>query len=287
MALLNNGIPSPLMAIGGLYDSATVMLEHISNLKEMRAECMVTCVRGSKLAEEQRSKLADSNFKDALRVYAQEHHFAAYLFTDMDLAFLHALDLETKWLSLSTFMDTWVPDATLTWQEWKLDDRFEEAIEWVAEKSRSVELRGKPLSRPAEAFGLFWCPETFRRAQSMRSSRSRPLILIVEDNYALRQLAGSILRKQGEVAAAHHAVSAIEKYCQLAPDLVFLDIAMPDWDGITVLRFLQEQDPNAHIVMFSANTGTEILREAFESGAKGYVAKPFTAEALLKHVRFT
>ena len=103
----------------------------------------------------------------------------------------------------------------------------------------------------------------------------------------MRMMIKDILTKNGyEFAAeAENGAVAVEKYPDAKPDLVLMDITMPDMDGIQALKKIKEIDPNANIIMCSAMGQQAMVIEAIQSGAKDFIVKPFQAERVLEAVK--
>lgn len=117
--------------------------------------------------------------------------------------------------------------------------------------------------------------------------RSNPhRILICDDAAFMRMMLKNILTQDGYevVAEAQDGLEAIERYSEFKPDLVFMDITMPKMDGIDATRKIKEMDSRANIVVCSAMGQQEWVMEAIRSGAKNFIVKPFTKEAILKAV---
>ena len=112
-------------------------------------------------------------------------------------------------------------------------------------------------------------------------------IMIVDDSGFMRMLIRTMLVKHGYeiVAEAENGVVAIEKYRMFKPDLVMLDITMPEMDGIGALKGIKEKDPNAAVIMCSAMGQQAMVIEAIQSGAKDFIVKPFQAERVLEAVK--
>lgn len=109
-------------------------------------------------------------------------------------------------------------------------------------------------------------------------------ILVVDDAAFMRLSLKTILEKNGfeVVGEANNGRNAIEMYKMLTPDIVTMDITMPDMDGIEALAEIMKFDPKANVIMLSA-MGQEVkIREAILIGAKGFVVKPFKEDYLLK-----
>lgn len=112
-------------------------------------------------------------------------------------------------------------------------------------------------------------------------------VLICDDAAFMRMMIKDILSKNGYNIAgeAENGLKAIEKYNELKPDLVLMDITMPEMDGIEALKKIKEADPNATIIMCSAMGQQAMVIEAIQSGAKDFIVKPFQAERVLEAVK--
>ncbi len=112
-------------------------------------------------------------------------------------------------------------------------------------------------------------------------------IMICDDAAFMRMMIKDILTKNGyEIAAeAENGAVAVEKYSDAKPDLVLMDITMPDMDGIQALKKIKEIDPAANIIMCSAMGQQAMVIEAIQSGAKDFIVKPFQAERVLEAVK--
>ena len=112
-------------------------------------------------------------------------------------------------------------------------------------------------------------------------------ILICDDAAFMRMMIKDILTKNGYNIAgeAENGAKAVEKYAELKPDLVLMDITMPEMDGIQALKKIRESDPNAAIIMFSAMGQQAMVIESIQSGAKDFIVKPFQADRVIEAVR--
>lgn len=112
-------------------------------------------------------------------------------------------------------------------------------------------------------------------------------ILVVDDAAFMRMMVKDILTKNGYnvVGEAQNGTEAIAKYKELKPDLVTMDITMPDMDGISALRQIHEFDPNARVLMCSAMGQQAMVIEAIQNGAKDFIVKPFQADRVLEAVK--
>jgi two-component system chemotaxis response regulator CheY len=112
-------------------------------------------------------------------------------------------------------------------------------------------------------------------------------VLIVDDAIFMRTMVGDILTQAGFeiIGEAETGLQAIEKYQQLRPDLVTMDIVMPDMGGIDAVREICKQDPQAKILMCSAMGQQALVVEAIQAGAKDFVVKPFQPSRVLEAVQ--
>lgn len=112
-------------------------------------------------------------------------------------------------------------------------------------------------------------------------------IMICDDAAFMRMMIKDILTKNGYeiVAEAENGAVAVEKYPDAKPDLVLMDITMPDMDGIQALKKIKEIDAGANIIMCSAMGQQAMVIEAIQSGAKDFIVKPFQAERVLEAVK--
>ena len=112
-------------------------------------------------------------------------------------------------------------------------------------------------------------------------------VLIVDDAAFMRMMIKDILTKNGYniAAEAENGKIAVDKYNEVKPDLVLMDITMPEMDGIQALKAIKGNDPNANIIMCSAMGQQAMVIEAIQSGAKDFIVKPFQAERVLEAVK--
>ena len=112
-------------------------------------------------------------------------------------------------------------------------------------------------------------------------------ILICDDAAFMRMMIKDILTKNGYTVAgeAENGAKAVEKYTELKPDLVLMDITMPEMDGIQALKKIRELDPKASVIMCSAMGQQAMVIESIQSGAKDFIVKPFQADRVLEAVR--
>jgi len=112
-------------------------------------------------------------------------------------------------------------------------------------------------------------------------------ILIVDDALFMRKVLREMLEERGYcvVGEAKNGVEAIEKYRELKPDLITLDITMPDMTGLAALKAIREIDANAKVIMCSAMGQQTMVLEAIQNGASDFLVKPFQASAVMEALR--
>ncbi|KIL80588.1 response regulator [Bacillus badius] len=114
-------------------------------------------------------------------------------------------------------------------------------------------------------------------------------ILVVDDAAFMRMMIKDILTKNGfeVVGEASDGAQAVEKYKELKPDLVTMDITMPEKDGISALKEIKADDPNARIIMCSAMGQQSMVIDAIQAGAKGFIVKPFQPDRVIEAISKT
>ena len=112
-------------------------------------------------------------------------------------------------------------------------------------------------------------------------------VLIVDDAMFMRVTLKKLLTEAGfEVAGeAEDGRAAVARYRELKPDVVMMDITMPEMDGLAALREIIKADPAAKVVMCTALGQERSVMQAMAAGAKDYILKPFTADKVIEVVR--
>lgn len=111
-------------------------------------------------------------------------------------------------------------------------------------------------------------------------------ILVVDDAAFMRMMIKDILTKNGyEVCGeAENGAVALEKYLELRPDLVTMDITMPEMDGIAAVKEIRRIDPSARVIMCSAMGQQAMVIDAIQAGARDFIVKPFQPDRVLEAV---
>ncbi|MCR5594268.1 MAG: response regulator [Lachnospiraceae bacterium] len=112
-------------------------------------------------------------------------------------------------------------------------------------------------------------------------------ILICDDAAFMRMMIKDILTKNGYNVAgeAENGAMAVDKYNEVKPDLVLMDITMPEMDGIQALKKIKANDPSASVIMCSAMGQQAMVIESIQSGARDFIVKPFQADRVLEAVQ--
>jgi len=109
-------------------------------------------------------------------------------------------------------------------------------------------------------------------------------VMIVDDAVFMRCALKQMLEKNGfeVIGEAENGMDAVSKYKALHPDLVTMDITMPELDGVEATRIIKQLDSNARIIMISAMGQECMVRDAIIAGAEGFIVKPFKEEFVVK-----
>ncbi|HEX6939410.1 MAG TPA: response regulator [Longimicrobiales bacterium] len=112
-------------------------------------------------------------------------------------------------------------------------------------------------------------------------------VLICDDAIFMRSMIADILKQAGfeVVGEAETGAQAVERYRELKPDLVTMDIVMPDMGGIDAVRQIVAEDPDAKVLMCSAMGQQALVIEAIQAGARDFVVKPFQPSRVLEAVQ--
>lgn len=163
-----------------------------------------------------------------------------------------------------------------------LAERINRHIEDKKNRAASQQAAQTMLRRKAILNGQAVLSEAANAARS--KGRLVPEIMMIEDDAFSHRLVKNLLKKQYRLTWLATARDALQTYASLAPDIIFLDINLPDVTGHELLERIIAIDPAAHVVMLSGNADRLNVMQAMELGARGFVAKPFTKEKLFQHI---
>jgi two-component system chemotaxis response regulator CheY len=111
-------------------------------------------------------------------------------------------------------------------------------------------------------------------------------VLVVDDAAFMRMMIRDILTRDGyTIYEAVNGRDAVEKYAEVHPDVVTMDITMPEMGGLEALRAIRDEDPEARVLMVSAMGQQQMIVEALEAGAMDFLVKPFQPTKVLETVK--
>lgn len=121
----------------------------------------------------------------------------------------------------------------------------------------------------------------------MEVKKNMARVLVVDDAAFMRMMIKDILTKNGfeVVGEAVNGIKAIELYKMEKPDVVTMDITMPEMDGIEAVKIIKEFDPAAKIIMCSAMGQQTMVMDAIKAGARDFVVKPFQADRVIESIK--
>lgn len=131
---------------------------------------------------------------------------------------------------------------------------------------------------------IVWDDQDFDRAVRQRKKRRTPLIGVVDDDGAVRDFVKAVLGSKYTVVTASGGAEGLSMYNREAPDLLLLDIDMPNVTGMEALAALHMHDPKGRIVMLTSHNTEKKVMEAKKLGVIGYIIKPLTETMLLEYV---
>lgn len=111
-------------------------------------------------------------------------------------------------------------------------------------------------------------------------------VLIADDATFMRTVLRKLLAKNGfeVVGEAENGKQAVAKYSELKPDIVTMDITMPEMDGLHAVKEIKKHHPEAKIIMCSAMGQSALVVEAIQAGAKDFIVKPFVEELVIEKI---
>lgn len=114
-------------------------------------------------------------------------------------------------------------------------------------------------------------------------AKRRISIIIVDDNDIMRSVLRGMLRgdKYEVIGEARNGILAVELAKRVTPDIVCLDVVMPEKDGLTALAEIKQAHPAIEVVMITSNADPETVRESIQNGASGFIVKPFNTARVL------
>ena len=125
-----------------------------------------------------------------------------------------------------------------------------------------------------------------RSLRFMENNMAIPKVMVVDDDVFMRMNYRQMLVGKGfDVAEAANGIEAISVYRDFQPDMVLMDIKMPEMDGLAALKIIREMDPIAKVAMVSAVAQQALFMEAYKTGAVDFVIKPVNQERVLDIIK--
>lgn len=152
------------------------------------------------------------------------------------------------------------------------------------EEKQKQELERMVNNRQAILAGKAIDADLVATISERRKRRAEINIMIVEDDGFSRKLIRNILNKEYSVIDVEDGKDAISSYTIISPDIVFLDIDLPDVSGHEILETILKLDKEAFVVMLSGNSDQGNVMRAIKNGAKGFVTKPFIKDRLFNYI---
>lgn len=120
--------------------------------------------------------------------------------------------------------------------------------------------------------------------KTIKSYQDYTKVLLIEDDPITRWMVRKCLKTECIFSSSPTANQAFQNFSSFQPDVVFLDINLPDQNGRHVLQWIKRQDPGVSVIMFSSSNNLENITDTLEEGAAGFIAKPFVKEELMHYI---
>jgi len=172
--------------------------------------------------------------------------------------------------------------------QYKIYALDEDGFDYVSHVfERQGDCRSFPVSKYSEAatFELLDALENGIEETNTMTIQGGARVLLVDDDPVTRWTVRNTLQHECELMTATSAHQAFSKFQAFQPDVVFLDIDLPDQNGREVLEWMVRNDPGVCVVMFSSNDNIDNISKTLEEGASGFIAKPFLKQDLMTYVR--
>jgi len=115
---------------------------------------------------------------------------------------------------------------------------------------------------------------------SILKEPKKPRVLLIEDDRTTRRMVRASVKEDCHLTIAGNANLGVSVYRNFQPDIVFMDIQLPDGNGHQLLQWIMSINPNAFVVMFSGMSDSNTLFRSVDAGAKGFISKPFNEQKM-------
>lgn len=166
---------------------------------------------------------------------------------------------------------------------YELIKEWRELLVILQSKANNTSIR-HPSTQEMDFGDVAALAEVFADAKKRRKSRMPLHMMVVEDDALTRRIVAGTFKEHYAVITAVNAHEAVASYLMHAPDIVFLDIGLPDASGFDVLHRIMKSDPEAYVVMFSGNNYLDNITRALTTGASGFLSKPFRRDRMQSYI---
>lgn len=275
-------------------DAELKLLDHLAKLGDRREFWRVAVFPASQMEKSNKRQVTDAAAIQHIQKMALEAEISAYLCHDADLVFTFTglkRRLIPKLVELITLimpnLRTEDVDLDTAFRFYDLGVDYTMVAQFMREKVKLYQ-QSSDADAPANLAGAELLPEwdgdRYQQVALDQASRTKPLILIIDDDDMIRNLARSVLRPPYSVILAGDGIAGMDIANRYAPDLILLDIEMPHVSGVETLKRIMQHMPEAKVIMFSASSQEANVKEAIALGAKGFITKPFAPKSLLTRV---
>ena len=165
------------------------------------------------------------------------------------------------------------------------DDGLDYVSDFFSRQKDVLRLAGKRYEDFSKCFSRQLMPQDFEEEFISGQNGHGATVMLVEDDPVTRWMVRNTLKNDCQVVTACNASQAFSKFNAVQPDIVFMDIDLPDKSGRDVLGWIMQNDPGACVVMFSGNNDLDTISESIEEGASGFISKPFLKEDFIGYIR--
>lgn len=253
-------------------------------------------VQSSRLYTDEPDQESRDKFKDALLAALEDHKCQVFICDDLD-AFVGARTLTHK--CVGKIIEHLSRELGLASERKPAFMLCEVGVDWTKLKAlitrkivdfenrqkKRAQKRHEDVAKVSREQTIQTLDRDLISSLAMRRDmRVFPEIMVVEDDLFSQRLIDNALKNKYSVSITGDGQGAIMSYVNKAPDVLFLDIELPDINGHEVLNKIFEIDPSAYVVMFSGNGNKTNVMKAIERGAKGFIGKPFSMDKLMHYI---
>lgn len=118
------------------------------------------------------------------------------------------------------------------------------------------------------------------QAYRSKNSNKETRVLLIEDDRTAQRMVHTMMDPDCRLSMAGSMAAGASLYKHVKPDIVLMDVQLPDGDGYSLLDWIMSEDPGAHVVMFTGDGNTDNIFKSIEKGAKGFMLKPFDPQKM-------